>query len=504
MKVSLEAALKQSRDLGELAAKKEHSELTPLKTLELFRKMRKDEVGMLLMDSDKQTPADLLVEFVMVPPTCIRPTVKVGGDKTNEDDMTIKVYEILKQNNFLGHCIKEGRDMFKIHEGWSLLQNIYTQYINSETSGLPKELVGKNSTKGIIQRLKGKTGRFRGNLSGKRVEFSARTVITPDPNLRIEQVGVPRQMALVLTYAEKVNSRNIKRLKLAVKNGPSVYPGANYISRKWDPNPLSLAFLANKKVVDTIAIGDVVHRHLVDGDVVLFNRQPSLHKLSIMGFRAKVMDHRTLRFNECACTPFNADFDGDEMNIHLPQTEEAKAEVIHLMGSVENIINPKNGGAIISLTQDFLTCAFLISNKDTFFSRSEFCRVCSYFCDADEAVELPVPAILKPVGTRPSRRALDRQAGHFGPPDAQRAHPAHRQHRSHGEKLQQKRRPVPLRYGRRIVAPADAACASRTPSSSRARWARAPWATRSKGSSTACSKTTRTTCPPRACCGSRS
>lgn len=349
-----------------------------------------------MIDSEKQSILDFITEYILVPPNCIRPTVKVGGDKTNEDDLTIKIYEMLKQNNFLGHCMQEGRDMYKINECWNLLQNIYTQYISSETSGLPKELVGKNSTKGIVQRLKGKTGRFRGNLSGKRVEFSARTVISPDPNLRIDQVAIPRQMAFVLTYAERVNARNIKRLKLAVKNGPYVYPGANYISVKGDPTPISLAYLRNKKIADTIEIGHTVHRHLVDGDIVLFNRQPSLHKLSIMGFRAKVMDHRTLRFNECACTPFNADFDGDEMNIHLPQTEEARAEVILLMGSVENIINPKNGGTIISLTQDFLTAAFLLSNKDTFFSRSEFCRVCSYFLDANEMIDLPPPAIIKP------------------------------------------------------------------------------------------------------------
>ena len=394
------------QDLKEMVAKKEATEITPLRALELFKKMRKDEISMLMLDSEKQSPIDLLVEYILVPPLSIRPTVKVGGDKTNEDDMTIKVYELLKQNNFLAHCLKEGRDMAKINEAWALLQNIYTQYINSETSGLPKELVSKNSTKGIVQRLKGKTGRFRGNLSGKRVEFSARTVITPDPNLRIDQVAVPKQMALILTYAERVTERNIKRLRLAVKNGPNVYPGANYISLKGDPNPLSLAFQRNKKLMDTIVIGDTVHRHLVDNDIVLFNRQPSLHKLSIMGFRAKVMDHRTLRFNECCCTPFNADFDGDEMNIHLPQTEEARAEVIHLMGSVENIINPKNGGTIISLTQDFLTCAFLMSNKDTFFSRSEFCNLCSYFLDANEMIDLPPPAIIKPVELWTGKQAI--------------------------------------------------------------------------------------------------
>lgn len=397
VRINLESNLKASKDLKELVEKKESAEITPLKAIELFRKVRKEEAAVLMIDSEKQCILDFISEYILVPPNCVRPTVKVGGDKTNEDDMTIKIYEILRQNIYLGQCMQEGKDMYKINECWDLLQNIFTQYISSETSGLPKELVGKNSTKGIVQRLKGKTGRFRGNLSGKRVEFSARTVISPDPNLRIDQVAVPRQMAYVLTYAEKVNARNIKRLKMAVKNGPNVYPGANYISVKGDPTPISLAFLRNKKIADTIEIGHTVHRHLVDGDIVLFNRQPSLHKLSIMGFRAKVMDHRTLRFNECACTPFNADFDGDEMNIHLPQTEEARAEVIHLMGSVENIINPKNGGTIISLTQDFLTASFLISNKDTFFSRSEFCRVCSYFLDANEAIDLPPPAIMKPV-----------------------------------------------------------------------------------------------------------
>jgi DNA-directed RNA polymerase III subunit RPC1 len=397
MRINLEANLKASKDLKELVEKKDNIEITPLKAIELFRKVKKEETSVLMIDSDKQSILDFITEYILVPPNCVRPTVKVGGDKTNEDDLTIKIYEILRQNSYMGVCMQDGKDMHKINECWDLLQNIYTQYISSETSGLPKELIGKNSTKGIVQRLKGKTGRFRGNLSGKRVEFSARTVISPDPNLRIDQVVVPRQMAYVLTYAEKVNARNIKRLKLAVKNGPSVYPGANYISVKGDPTPISLAFLRNKKVADTIEIGHTVHRHLVDGDIVLFNRQPSLHKLSIMGFRAKVMDHRTLRFNECACSPFNADFDGDEMNIHLPQTEEARAEVILLMGSVENIINPKNGGTIISLTQDFLTSSFLISNKDVFFSRSEFCRVCSYFLDANEAIDIPPPTILKPV-----------------------------------------------------------------------------------------------------------
>lgn len=394
MKVDMEKQLKASQDLLVDIEKVEIQELNPVDVIELFRAIEDKDVQLLMIDNDVQRPEDLMIEYVIAPPVSIRPTVKVGGDQTNEDDMTVKLYEIMKQNNYLGYCMTEGRNMIKINEAWNLLQNIYTQYINSETSGLPKDLIGKNATRGIVQRLKGKTGRFRGNLSGKRVEFSGRTVITPDPNLRIDQVIVPKQMAYILTLAEAVNSRNINRLREAVKNGPDRYPGANYITIKGDTHPMSLAF---KKMHDKIKIGDVVHRHLKENDIILFNRQPSLHKLSIMSFRALVKPSRTLRFNECVCTPFNADFDGDEMNIHLPQTEEARAEAISLMGSFENIINPKAGNPIITFTQDFLTCAFLITNKDRFFDRASFCQMTTYFNDANERIELPAPAIIKPI-----------------------------------------------------------------------------------------------------------
>jgi DNA-directed RNA polymerase III subunit RPC1 len=154
--------------------------------------------------------------------------------------------------------------------------------------------------------------------------------------------------------------------------------------------------------------------------VVLFNRQPSLHKMSIMAHRARIMPWRTLRFNECVCTPYNADFDGDEMNIHVPQTEEARAEAMALMvrrvaapsmqncavqltrplrqqGVQHNLCTPKNGEIIIAATQDFLTAAYLLTCKDQFFDRARFALLCSYMGDALEQVDLPAPAILRPV-----------------------------------------------------------------------------------------------------------
>ncbi len=128
-----------------------------------------------------------------------------------------------------------------------------------------------------MQRLKGKQGRFRGNLSGKRVDFSGRTVISPDPNLRIDEVAVPERVAKILTYPERVTSHNVEMLRRAVRNGPDVHPGANFVAR--DTVKKFLKFGNRDAVADGLAIGDVVERHIIDGDIVLFNRQPSLHKV---------------------------------------------------------------------------------------------------------------------------------------------------------------------------------------------------------------------------------
>jgi len=152
-----------------------------------------------------------------------------------------------------------------------------------------------------------------------------------------------------------------------------------------------------KKLADELKIGDIVERHLQNGDTVLFNRQPSLHRVSIMAHRARIMPHKTLRFNECVCAPYNADFDGDEMNIHVPQTLEAKAEARTLMAVSKNLCVPKAGEPLIAATQDFLTTSYLITNKDYFINRTQFMQYCSFFSDANERVEIPPPTIIKPV-----------------------------------------------------------------------------------------------------------
>jgi DNA-directed RNA polymerase III subunit RPC1 len=151
-------------------------------------------------------------------------------------------------------------------------------YINSELPGVPSQ-PGQKPIRGFVQRLKGKQGRFRGNLSGKRVDFSARTVISPDPNLRIDEVAVPERVAKILTYPERVTLHNISRLRQAVKNGCDVHPGANFVTAGSNGFKKFLKFGNRNAIADSLRLGDTIERHIIDGDIVLFNRQPSLHKV---------------------------------------------------------------------------------------------------------------------------------------------------------------------------------------------------------------------------------
>lgn len=152
----------------------------------------------------------------------------------------------------------------------------------------------------------------------------------------------------------------MEKMKQVVKNGPENHPGANYVEQG-DGSKIFLQYANRRKIAEELKIGDIVERHMENGDVVLFNRQPSLHRVSIMAHKARIMPFRTLRFNECVCTPYNADFDGDEMNIHFPQSEEARAEARILMDVKQNLLVPRSGDPLIAPTQDFLTSCYLIT-----------------------------------------------------------------------------------------------------------------------------------------------
>jgi len=370
--------------------------INPMRAYELMTRIPEEELDLLWMNGEFAKPDTLIMWAVPVPPVPIRPSVpqETGGGST-EDDITITLQQVIEMNNALKLALDRGASMKMVAEDWEYLQIQVALFINGEVPGIPRAMMGARASRGLCQRLKGKQGRFRGNLSGKRVDFSGRTVISPDPNLQIEQVGVPVLVAKVMTYPERVNEHNLARLKQAVLNGQDVHPGANIV-RTETGRIITLGFADRSQVANYLRVGDIVERHMHDGDVVLFNRQPSLHKMSIMAHKVKVMPWRTFRFNECACTPYNADFDGDEMNMHLPQTEEARAEASELMLITHNLVTPRNGEPLVAATQDFLTGAYLLTRRDVFFTREEFCRLCTYLGDAAEHIDLPLPTIVKP------------------------------------------------------------------------------------------------------------
>jgi len=372
-------------------------DLLPTRVLELFRKIPDSDCEVLWLDPIIGRPENLILQNLLVPPVPIRPSVAMDvGGGSNEDDLTVKLQEIMDVNVALELAMTRGPQTRTIMEEWDFLQVQVAQYINGEMPGLQRP-IGSKPIRGLCQRLKGKQGRFRGNLSGKRVDFSARTVISPDPNLCVNQVGVPVHIAKIMTYPERVSRYNIEKLRVRVRNGPDVHPGANLIRSGQGGFTKSLAFGNRDKAAEMLRIGDTVERHMEDGDVVLFNRQPSLHRLSIMAHLVKVMQWRTFRFNTQVCAPYNADFDGDEMNMHLPQTEEARAEAFMLMAVHENLVTPRNGEPLVASSQDFLSAAYLITQKDRFFTYEAFCTLVSYFGNADEQIDLPTPAIVRPV-----------------------------------------------------------------------------------------------------------
>ncbi|WUR03078.1 DNA-directed RNA polymerase III subunit RPC1 [Vairimorpha necatrix] len=363
---------------------KKIEDINPLVALNIFSMIKPEDYEYLGLEDN---PEKFIIQNVIVPPACIRPSVGMAErDSTNEDDLTIKISEIIHTNFVLKESIEKGNPVNIINDDWDLLQLQCALMINSD---LPQVNVQSQPIKGLVQRLKGKSGRFRCNLSGKRVDFSGRTVISPNPNLTIDQVDVPEYMAKILTIPEKVTKFNKEKLQKLIKNGPLIYPGANYII-----NNKCKKFLLYGGKEDELLEGDIVERHLTNNDVVLFNRQPSLHRMSIMAHYVNIHKNKTLRFNECVCSPYNADFDGDEMNIHVPQTLEAIAECIELMGVKENIVTARHGEPLIAATQDFITALYLITSKDTFFDRKKFGQLLAHFCRS--RIEIS-PVIVKPV-----------------------------------------------------------------------------------------------------------
>ena len=251
-------------------------DLNPIRALGVLRKISPADCELLDV-ADR--PEHLILTHMPVPPVCIRPSVEMDGVAgSNEDDVTMKLIQIIEVNNVLRQGLEKGLAITNLMENWDFLQIQCAMYINSELPGLSLQYQGPGKPlRGFVQRLKGKQGRFRGNLSGKRVDFSGRTVISPDPNLRIDEVGVPLHIARMMTYPEVVSRHNIEKIRECVRNGMNQHPGANFVRFK-SGGTQYLKYGDRRRVASELAYGDVVERHLKDGDVLLFNRQPSLHK----------------------------------------------------------------------------------------------------------------------------------------------------------------------------------------------------------------------------------
>jgi DNA-directed RNA polymerase subunit A' len=264
-----------------------------------------------------------------------------------------------------------GAPQLIIEDLWELLQYHVTTFIDNEISGTPpaRHRSGR-PLKTLSQRLKGKEGRFRGSLSGKRVNFSARTVISPDPTLSLNEVGVPERVAREMTQTINVTERNIDDAQQYVRNGPEGHPGANYVKRP-DGRRLKVTEKNCEELAEKVELGWEVNRHLVDGDIVIFNRQPSLHRMSIMAHEVVVMPYKTFRLNTTVCPPYNADFDGDEMNMHALQNEEARAEARVLMRVQEQMLSPRFGENIIGAIQDHISGTYLLTHTNPEFSETQ-------------------------------------------------------------------------------------------------------------------------------------
>jgi len=328
--------------------------MTPEVVLKIFRRISDQDVAFMGFSPQFSRPDWFICQVLAIPPPAVRPSIKMDGNQRSEDDISHTIVNIIKANKTLLEKMNEPSVNSAIIDDWqSLLQYfIATQVDNNIPSCAPVAQRSGRPLKSIKERLNGKAGRVRGNLMGKRVDFSARSVITPDPNLSIRELGVPKKIAMNITKPVVVNNRNRDFLQQLVLNGPDVYPGANILEKKTGGD-ISLRYMDRSTVV--LENGDVVHRHMMDGDGVLFNRQPTLHRMSMMCHIARIMQQGdTFRMNIGDTKPYNADFDGDEMNLHMPQDDEAEAELKGLAAVPYQIISPAKNNSIIGIFQDSL------------------------------------------------------------------------------------------------------------------------------------------------------
>ncbi|XP_011652120.1 DNA-directed RNA polymerase I subunit 1 isoform X1 [Cucumis sativus] len=372
--------------------------LLPSEVKDILKRLWKNEALLCSFISDisqqghgnKAGHSMFFLESVLVPPIKFRPPAK-GGDSVMEHPQTVLLNKVLQSNISLGNGHANKSEHSKIVRLWMDLQQSINILFDSKSAAGP----GKNDASlGICQLLEKKEGMFRQKMMGKRVNFACRSVISPDPYLAVNEIGIPPYFALRLTYPERVTAWNVQKLRNAIINGPETHPGATHyidklatvklnlkpsrksrisISRKL---PSSRGVVVDQGCDDYEFEGKIVNRHLQDGDIVLVNRQPTLHKPSIMAHVVRVLKgEKTIRMHYANCSTYNADFDGDEMNVHFPQDEISRAEAYNIVNANNQYVKPTSGEPIRALIQDHIISAVLLTKKDTFLNFDEFSQL---------------------------------------------------------------------------------------------------------------------------------
>ena len=338
--------------------------------LRLFRRITDEDVDFMGLNRYWCRPDWMICTTMPIPPPQVRPSVIQDNNQRSEDDLTHKLFEIIMTNQRLQEKINNNAAKHLIEDEHVVLQYHVATLVDNQIPGVaPSAQRSGRPLKSVQQRLGSKEGRIRYNIQGKRVEFSARSVITPDPNISIGELGVPMKIAMNLTFPEKVTPYNMQQMYKLVQNGADKYPGAKTIVRE-DGRMISLKHINTKEIV--LRIGDVINRHLTDGDIVLFNRQPTLHRMSMMGHRVRVLPYNTFRLNVSVTAPYNADFDGDEMNAHIPQSYESATELAEIAAVPHQIVTPRHAKPVIGIVQDTLVGSYRITRPHVGFNRREF------------------------------------------------------------------------------------------------------------------------------------
>ena len=343
--------------------------VTPEMFIKIFRRITNEDIHFLGFSPTWSRPEWMICQVLAIPPPAVRPSVRFDASKSSEDDLTYITVQIEKANRTLRERIAAGAPTANIDDYHSVLQYFVATLVDNKIpNAKPAAQRSGRPFKTIKDRLNGKTGRVRGNLMGKRVDFSARSVITPDPNLSIQELGVPLKIAMNITRPVVVNRRNIAILTKLLKNGPDEYPGAKLLERKVNGQFVNISLKYADRESLQLHEGDILHRHMLDGDGVLFNRQPTLHRMSMMCHLVRVMRQgNTFRMNVGCTKPYNADFDGDEMNMHMPQSSPAEVELKTLAAVPFQIISPAANQSIVGVFQDSLLGTFQFTQEHVTF-----------------------------------------------------------------------------------------------------------------------------------------